>query len=215
VLPPGLPHPSKTRAKKRVIATHPKLEIALTASNQRARQFLIATNNDDPTSIGILPVPSGAEGSDQRESKDLSLPLFLVLFPFALHDSLAPRGPRVAVGISRCARYDLRITANLIANGILERFATRSKQITGTLSNREKYGLLQITLQGPALRLPNGSPITALTTPSLELPSLRTPSLCYSHRVPPIGLRAIAPARPRVCGSLPQFPAEEVILCAF
>ena len=54
----SLTHPtSKSGAKKRLIATHPKLEISLTPSNQRKRQFLIATKTAFPETP--VPTPRG------------------------------------------------------------------------------------------------------------------------------------------------------------
>ena len=115
----------------------------------------------------------------------------------------------------------------------LEFAATRSKLSPLTFSNSQLFLLFLVRLsctrifsvpaslgaQSP-LHLPSRitnhkSPLTAHTTPSPQLPSLPAPSLCYSHRVPPNGLRAIAPTRPMASGSLPLFPAKEVILCAF
>ena len=126
---------------------------------------------------------------------------------------LAHRGPRIAG--SQPTDRDPRIAADLIANGILERLLTHSKQSIRTRSNREKTGApLQPAIHASRFTI-HKSRVTALTTPSPELPPLPPLPLCYSHRVPPNGLRAIAPVRPRVSGSLPLFPAEEVILCAF
>jgi hypothetical protein len=63
------------------------------------------------------------------------------------------------------------------------------------------------------------SPITSFTTPSVELLSLPTPPLCYSHRVtrvPPMGLHATAPARdPWQAGAFPYSQPEERVLCTF
>jgi len=101
---PSLVHPtSKSGAKKRLIATHAKLESSITPSNQRKRQFLIATKNRFSETL----VPT-------------------------------PRRSQIAGRLSQPTRRDPRICADLIANGILERFVIYSKQITGTSSNREK-----------------------------------------------------------------------------
>jgi len=71
------------------------------------------------------------------------------------------------------------------------RVAARGPQIAALASPR--------TTHQPALSSPNGSPLTALTTLSPQLPPLPRPPLCYSRRrtrVPPSGLRASAPAHP-------------------
>jgi len=128
------------------------------------------------------------------------------------------RRSQPASRLSQRTDRDPRIAADLIANGILESLLTHSKQSIRTCSNREKTGIpLQLAIHASRFTT-HKSRLTALTTPSLELPPLRTPSLCYSHRVarvPPSELRASAPARHEACGSLPPLPAEEVILCAF
>jgi hypothetical protein len=85
-----------------------------------------------------------------------------------------------------------------------------NSKITLTPSNQSKRQFLTAT------RIPNhDSGLTSFTTLASQLPPLPASPLWYSHRVPPNGLRALAPTRPMASGSLPLFPAKEVILCAF
>jgi hypothetical protein len=119
---------------------------------------------------------------------------------FALFHSIdaSPRHP--------APNYSMR---NIGANKRLIATHPNSK-ITLTPSNQSKRQFLTAT------RIPNhDSGLTSFTTLASQLPPLPALPLWYSHRVPPNGLRALAPTRPMVSGSLPLFPAKEVILCAF
>jgi hypothetical protein len=146
---------------------------------------LIATA--DPARIGIL--------SDQRESKELS--------PNSMQE-LKP---------TPCKKAKKRLIATLPnSKTLLSAWElTLSQFLTATKNaSLETHSLAH---RGPRIA-GRVSRLTPLSTLASQLPPLPALPLCYSHRVPPNGLRALAPTRPRVSGSLPLFPAKEVILCA-
>jgi hypothetical protein len=185
-------------AKKRLIATHPSSEILVTPGESKSYQFLIATLKR----FGAVEM-LGLGDAEERFFDSASRP-----------EDRKGRcsGKNKASGCSAQNDGPRRCAA--------ERGSQQSQALSGnaiTHKSRAAHRRPQLAALRPRLTK-YGSPITALTTPSPQLLSLPAHPLWYSRRVirvPPIGLRAPAPARLMVREGLPPARTQEVILCAF
>ncbi len=174
-------------AKKRLIAAHPSSEMLVNPGESKTYQFLIAA---------LRPVGSvemlGLGDAEERffDSASRPRPFLVATVPNSKFE-LSPSKPALS-------QFLVATKTAFPENPSLAQRKPRSAECSPPITDHQ-------------------SPITALTTPSPQLPSLRAAPLCYSPPVtcvPPIGHRAPAPAHPMLGEGLPPARTQEVVLCA-